>query len=388
MAFPSRWWRRLVDRQRARGHRSPKGDPRRRRPARVARRATRRLTIRSRASTSPTSSKTDGATIFGVSQGTLYAVDTHGGAPRVVGSLGLGATGYGAQLLLHAHRLIVVSSGFSSPVGVGVAAPGTRSAVGLYPYSYGGQTLITEVDVSDPAAMKVTRTMTVDGTFVDARQTGSSARLVISSQPRAIIYAGARHRASGWVPVRRFHSLVTGRRYAVPIARCRAIRRPAVFSGLGMLTILTIDLDRGLDATDAEALMADARVVYGSQDSLYVATQKWIDPRTPVEKMPQSQSTVIDKFDVTDRQHTKLVASGEVPGYVLNQFSMSEYEGDLRVATTSRPIWWNATLSEALSQSYVTVLRSSGGLLVPVGQVSGLGAGQQIYSVRFVGAGG
>jgi Beta propeller domain len=36
----------------------------------------------------------------------------------------------------------------------------------------------------------------------------------------------------------------------------------------------------------------------------------------------------------------------------------------------------------------VTVLRSSGGVLVPVGQVSGLGAGQQIYSVRFVGAAG
>src|ERR1019366_6349325 len=32
----------------------------------------------------------------------------------------------------------------------------------------------------------------------------------------------------------------------------------------------------------------------------------------------------------------------------------------------------------------VTVLRSSGPALVPVGQVSGLGAGQQIYSVRFV----
>jgi len=162
------------------------------------------------------------------------------------------------------------------------------------------------------------------------------ARLVISSQPRAIIYAGTRHQASGWVPVRRFHSLVTGRRYAVPIARCRAIRRPAVFSGLGMLTILTIDLEHGLYATDAEALMADARVVYGSQDSLYLATQKWIDPRTPVEKMPQSQSTVIDKFDVTDPHHTTLVASGAVPGYVLNQFSMSEYKGDLRVATTSR----------------------------------------------------
>ena len=37
------------------------------------------------------------------------------------------------------------------------------------------------------------------------------------------------------------------------------------------------------------------------------------------------------------------------------------------------------------SQSYVTVLGTVGNQLVPVGQLSGLGSGQKIYSVRFVG---
>ena len=39
----------------------------------------------------------------------------------------------------------------------------------------------------------------------------------------------------------------------------------------------------------------------------------------------------------------------------------------------------------ALSQSYVTVLQPQNGVLAPVGQVSGLGQGEQIYSVRFDG---
>jgi hypothetical protein len=328
--------------------------------------------------------KTDGTTIFAVAQNTLYAVDAN--RHRLAGSLSLGSKGNDAQLLLRGHRLIVISSGFSLPIGLRAPAGGSTKA--FFPSGYGGQTVITEVDVSDPGAMKVTRTMTLDGTFVDARQVGSSARLVISSQPQAILDRAMRGRATGWVPMRRFHSRVTGRRFTAPIARCRAIRRPVVFSGLGMLTILTIDLDRGLYATDTEALMADARVVYGSPDSLYIATQKWIDPEMPVNRVPQSQSTVIDKFDVSDPDHTTLVASGEVPGYVLNQFSMSEYNGDLRVATTSRPIWWGEEPPHAVSQSYVTVLRATGGVLVPIGQVSGLGAGQQIYSVRFVGPAG
>ena len=38
-----------------------------------------------------------------------------------------------------------------------------------------------------------------------------------------------------------------------------------------------------------------------------------------------------------------------------------------------------------MSQSYVTVLQPSSGVLAPVGQVSGLGQGEQITSVRFIG---
>jgi hypothetical protein len=329
--------------------------------------------------------KTNGSTIFTVAQNKLYAVAARGSVLAIVGSLDLGASGYGAQLLLRGNRLIAISSGAPVAVPLGAASPPLGAPVSsIYPSPYyGGQTVITEVDVQDPAAMRVTRTMTVDGHFVDARQSGASARLVISSAPAALATPALRARASGWVPTRRFHSMLSGRRYVRAVAACGAIRRPVQFSGLGMLTILTIDLDRGLYAADSQALMADAQVVYGSQSSLYVATQKWIDPQTAPSQLPAATSTVIDRFNVTDPLHTTLVASGEVPGYVLNQYSMSEFKGYLRVATTSRPIWWDSQ-APASSQSYVTVLASQGGQLVPVGQVSGLGAGQQIYSVRFV----
>jgi hypothetical protein len=152
-----------------------------------------------------------------------------------------------------------------------------------------------------------------------------------------------------------------------------------------MLTILTIDLDRGLLAVDSDPLMADARVVYGSERSLYAATQKWIDPTTRPERLPTSESTVIHRFDASDPDSTRLLSSGEVPGYLLNQFSLSEHDGRLRVATTSRPIWWEGGPPRTSSQSTVTVLADRDGALVPVGRVSGLGEGEQIYSVRFLG---
>jgi hypothetical protein len=171
------------------------------------------------------------------------------------------------------------------------------------------------------------------------------------------------------------------------VAGCAAIARPAQFSGLGMLTILTLNLDRGLWTAGSDALMADAQVVYGSTGSLYVATQKWTPPKMAPDRI-RAQTTVIDRFDASNPDQTPLLASGEVPGYLLNQFSLSEYKGYLRVATTSSPIWWAGPVPQSQpqpqSQSFVTVLATQGGVLAPVGQVGGLGVGQKIYSVRFV----
>ena len=97
---------------------------------------------------------------------------------------------------------------------------------------------------------------------------------------------------------------------------------------------------------------------------------------------------MIDKFDVSDPDTTTFVASGEVPGYLLNQFSLSEYDGVPARREHEPPDLVGRARSAVAppqSQSYVTVLQPKGGVLAPVGQVSGLGQGEQIYSVRFVG---
>lgn len=359
----------------------------------------------------PDTVKTDGSTVFAVSQDELYAVAVGGDTPQVVGSLNLGSRGYGSELVLSGSNLIVISSqseigpvllpgrpgvatarrgapsGSARAAAPSIARVPTRSPALIYPSPYyeGGQTTLREVNVSDPASMKITATLTIDGSFVDARQNGATARIVISSAPRAIADPALRGSAKGYVPSWRFHSRLSGRRFSGPVARCYDIAHPAQFSGLGMVTILTIDLNWGLATTRTDTLMADAQVVYGSQDSLYVASERWIAPTTPVAQLPSSQTTQIDRFDATAPGRTTYVASGEVPGYLLNQFSLSESGGYLRVASTSSPDWWDGTVPRVPSQSYVTVLATSGSQLVPVGRLSGLGSGQRIYSVRFVG---
>src|SRR5690606_18016037 len=90
----------------------------------------------------------------------------------------------------------------------------------------------------------------------------------------------------------------------------------------------------------------------------------------------------IHRFDITDPAATTYEMSGHVDGTLLNQFALDEHEGHLRVATTTGSPWDEG---DGESESHVVVLAPGDGALEPVGRVSGLGRGETIHSVRFLG---
>ena len=195
----------------------------------------------------------------------------------------------------------------------------------------------------------------------------------------------ASSRVGSWLPsyqVKRAGSKATKKRALV---QCRHVKRPVGFSGLGMLTVLTVDLAKGIEPTDSVAVMTDGRIVYASPESLYVATERWADRPTP-EKPTQEKDgvkTTIHKFDISSPARTQYRGSGEVSGYLLSQWSLSEHNGVLRVVSTEQPAWWGPAGGE--SESFLTTLRHRDGALVQAGRVGGLGKGERVYSIRFVG---
>jgi uncharacterized secreted protein with C-terminal beta-propeller domain len=96
--------------------------------------------------------------------------------------------------------------------------------------------------------------------------------------------------------------------------------------------------------------------------------------------------TEIHRFDASRGGATSYAGSGTVPGFVANAYAMSEAGGVLRVASTDEPAWLPEGGQPEPAQSFVTVLSpAGGGPLRQVGQVGGLGRGQRIQGVRFVG---
>jgi uncharacterized secreted protein with C-terminal beta-propeller domain len=98
--------------------------------------------------------------------------------------------------------------------------------------------------------------------------------------------------------------------------------------------------------------------------------------------------TEIHRFDASARGQTTYAGAGTVPGFVVGQFALSEHDGALRVASTDEPAWLSETAQPDPAQSYVTVLAPRDGGLAQVGQIGGLGRGQRIYAVRFIGTTG
>jgi inhibitor of cysteine peptidase len=89
----------------------------------------------------------------------------------------------------------------------------------------------------------------------------------------------------------------------------------------------------------------------------------------------EQEKTVIHRIGV-DGLNIEHEAGGEVPGRVLNQFSMDEYDESFRIATTTGG--WDASENE--NNVYVLNLD-----LNAVGKLEGLAKGEQIYSARFMG---
>jgi len=285
---------------------------------------------------------------------------------------------------------------------------------------------VTVIDVSDPAAPSIRRTLDIEGKLVSARLVEGIVYLVTLRYPRydpelleRLSAAGLAEprMASGEDPERvaddvrrRVQPIIAeyiengGRAGFIPDLRtagerrdllpCGRIMRPGRRSDLAMLSVTGIDpaSDR---APVGSGVLASGFHVYGSQSSLYVAQDsRWWWWPTDHRRFTE---TDIHQFGLNggDPQYQ---ASGAVPGWIIGQFAMSEHADHLRIATTDRTFggwWWppperddddpGVETESEMDANNVFVLHREGGELKNVGEARGIAPGEQIFAVRFLG---
>lgn len=329
---------------------------------------------------------------------------TPGEAPDHVTTLDVPGDAFGHELLLDDDVLLVLGrgSGFVQPVD---GPPASTDFAPEYYYP-DPVTHIARFDVSDPTGPMLLDSTTVDGDYRSARMIDGTVRLVTSSNPTGLhfVFPGdgsqeaqdaalahnreviASSTLDNWLPQ------VGSGDGATQAVDCADVFAPPGFSGIATILVSTIDVASAATPTSSAAVVAQGETVYASRDRLVVSTSQW--GIWSDAQRPEAVTTQLHSFDISDPADTTYVASGEVPGYVLNSFAMSERDGYYRIATTTEPPWQpfpepvpGPGFDQQVPQSDngITVLTEGGGELFQVGQVFGLGEGERIFAVRYMG---
>jgi uncharacterized secreted protein with C-terminal beta-propeller domain len=149
------------------------------------------------------------------------------------------------------------------------------------------------------------------------------------------------------------------------------------------LTVTGIDINNSSKFASSKAILGSSSNIYADLDNLYIAgyTGETIN-NTYVSK------TSLLKFSM-GKGIINLEATGTVNGYILNQFSMDEYNGYFRIVTTSDEYTYyedkdsvSIGIDTNTTKNNLYVLDDN---LKVVGKIEGLAKGERIYSVRFDG---
>ncbi|MFH1435424.1 MAG: beta-propeller domain-containing protein [Pseudomonadota bacterium] len=166
------------------------------------------------------------------------------------------------------------------------------------------------------------------------------------------------------------------------LAGCENFFESDIKDGNSLLTIAAFDM-MGLDPMNMSTIIGRPGAVYASHQALYVASRHssehgggwYYDELDTVREVTTIHKFVLD-YEAADAAYA---VTGVAKGRILNQFSMDEHEGYLRIATTT------GHLPGPDVHSTLSVLEQKNGRLDVVGQVDNIAPTEDIRSVRFNG---
>ena len=345
--------------------------------------------------------KTDGTHFYILRpQSLLIAEISENGPPVEVGRIEFSELGHRQELLIGSGKAVVVRQ-LDSATGIIKLDEELIKPGGDLTYAR-QRSEVLEIDVRDAASPTLLRELDLDGRFLSARLVGNDLRVAMQHSS-VIPYVspwefGWQNRETNaerynevlqaslklgqWFPLFGLDDHADGtfsHGYSIECSQTFApVDRLPTRWGEQPSTafMLSFDLIEGISEWGSVGVlgMATNPTVYASTDSLYLA----------------APHTAIHRFDINDPLNPTYFGGAVVTGQLLSQWSLSEHEGYLRVATTDHNRW--PTVSS------VTVLQAvddesdedddsnaPSGSLEQVGQVTGLGATESIFAVRFAG---
>ena len=279
----------------------------------------------------------------------VYIVEAAAQSPQVVSKISLGdkTRPDGLFLSQDSNRLLVLATKYvfdTDPdyYGKGIAR-----------YSSDVYTCINVYDVSNKAQPMLTRNFTVSGSYLNSRMIDDIVYAVVS-QPVTML--------GNTVSL----PLVYEENHQFNASPNSIYYTDMNDSSCSFTSIYGLNLaDDASALSNMTVLMGWASTMYMSPQNLYITYPSW--------DQTLGSYTTIYRVAIDNLQLT-LKAQGSIPGRVLNQYSMDEYEGNFRVATN----YYGP--ESKVSNIYVLNFE-----LTVVGKIEGLAPNEDLYAARFMG---
>ncbi len=351
--------------------------------------------------------KTDGNHLYRINQNQISIIKVMPEeAMELVGTIETEENFSPSQLYLNEGKLVVVGSGWRMPSprdpvlydsidpDVNMDDSGSSGSTGMMmesapapdvmaemersmiwpPYWQPAMTTLRVYDVSNPAEASLLREITIEGNLLSTRKIDDALYLVAN-----------RHLDIYWImedktdnqeellqPAFFDTAVEEGVAQTIPFDSIRYF--PEAIEP-NYITILGLSLDKLTEPANVEVFLGRGQNIYASRDNLYIAMEKW--EYSPNEQTNET-NTDLYRFALEAGTITH-TATGQVPGRILNQFSMDEHEDTFRIATTTGEMW---RTDEGASKNHLYVLDND---LERLGQIEDIAPTERIYSVRFMG---
>ncbi len=319
--------------------------------------------------------KTDGKYAYVVAGGKLFIVDAFPAENASIVSTIEFEKGRAIELFVSGNKLLVFANNY--------AYDNEKCVQGEKCFGYNGFVSAILYNISDKANPVLEKELDFEGSYLNSRLIDNTAYFIVRSYPRYPIYEIVKDgnlQGKNIIPRMKINNKEE------TIAKAEEIGYVPGVLPTNFVSIVSLNLGTG--KMEKEVLSAAGNAIYASRENLYITAPAWNEEtELPVPlkavgsvfvpEWPSVEKTSISKFRL-ENGNIEFIGEGIVPGRVLNQFSMDEFNGYFRIATTVGHVARNASTSK----NNVYVLDKD---MKVVGSLEDLAPGEKIYSARFMG---
>jgi len=321
--------------------------------------------------------KTDGTYLYVVANQTVYIIKAYPTAEATILSQIKITNVTISNIFIRGDRLVVFgdTGGFyaypllEGDFKVDVARPDIW---------WGGvsQTVINIYDLNDRANPILIKEIRIDGGYFDARLIDEYVYVVATEYTYNIYYALDEKNFTLNVPQisidNESQNISAGDIYYVDVPELSDT----------MTHVISLNLDTN-DVVEKSFMLGSSQTMFVSKNNIFLASAHY--PYYPLlyraegesSSISDQETTILHKISITTGDVT-YIAQGEVPGHILNQFSMDEHNGFFRIATTVGNNWGEGTQSS----NNIYILDEN---LQQISQIENIAPGESIYAARFLG---